>query len=395
MVIDIWPGVGYFYAVSLNSGMTSVYLDAATACPLHPVAHQALDAATADGWADPGRLYGRARKARQLLDAARQAVAEVVDVHPEEVSFNANGTQAVHSGVLGALRASRNDLLIHSAVEHSSVLHAAQWHRDHGGNTASIPVDRQGTIDIAKLETASAQSAAALVVVQSANHEVGTVQPIGEVARACGSVPLLVDAAQSVGRMPVPIGWSMLTASARKWGGPSGVGVLVVRNGTRWKPVWPQDPHEFDMPGAMNLPAIVAAAASLRAVNAERISEDQRLRELTAQLRHRIAQLPYVNVVGAVDERLPHIVTFSYPFEDGEPMLMALDEAGFAVSAGSSCTASALRPSHVLEAMKVLSHGNIRVSLHRETTQAHIDQFLATLPGVVARLRAEGDVVGP
>ncbi|MGH8793970.1 MAG: cysteine desulfurase family protein [Stackebrandtia sp.] len=374
--------------------MTSVYLDAASACPLHPAAEQALHAALADGWADPGRRYSQARRARQLLDAARQTTAEVLGVRAEEVHFAANGTQAVHAGVLGALRAGRRrgDVFVHSAVEHSSVLHAAARHEADGGRAAVAPVNRCGRVDVAKLAEAVSAPDVALVAVQSANHEVGTVQPIAEIAETCGDVPLLVDAAQSVGRAETPAGWSMLTASARKWGGPAGVGVLAVRKHARWRSPWPQDVADPDMPGALNLPAVVAAAASLRAVAAEREAEAARLRRLTARIREQVAKTPYVEVVGDPDDRLPHIVAFSYPFEDGEPLLTALDERGFEVSAGSSCTASALRPSHVLEAMGVLSHGNIRISLHRDTAEAEVDGFLKALPEAVARLRAEAGV---
>lgn len=375
--------------------MTSAYLDAASASPLHPVAHQAFEAASADGWTDPGRLYGQARKARQLLDAARQTVAEVIGVRASEVSFTSNGTQAVHAAILGGLAANsrRGDLFIHSAVEHSCVLHAGAWHAERGGRVAQVPVSRTGRVDAAAVAEAAAREGTALVAVQSANHEVGTVQPISQIAEVCGGVPLVVDAAQSLGRAEIGEGWSMLTGSARKWGGPAGVGILVVRGGTRWHSPWPQDAQEPGSPGALSIPAVVAAAASLRAVWAQKDAEDARLRALTARLRERIAAIvPYVEVVGDPDARLPHIVTFSYPFEDGEPLMSALDREGFAVSAGSACTSSTLRPSHVLENMGILSHGNIRVSLHRDTTEADVERFLTTLPVVVARLREEAGV---
>ncbi|MGH8879988.1 MAG: aminotransferase class V-fold PLP-dependent enzyme, partial [Stackebrandtia sp.] len=260
--------------------MTSVYLDAASACPLHPVAQQALQAAAADGWTDPGRRYGQARRARQLLDAARHTVAEVIGSRDEEVSFTGTGTQAVHAGVLGALAAERRrgDRFLYSAVEHSSVVHAAEWHLAGGGRAKAIAVSRTGRVDVDALAEAAHQPRTGLVAVQSANHEVGTSQPLEDVAAACDGVPLLVDAAQSLGRQAVPHGWSILTGSARKWGGPAGVGVLVIRRGSRWRAPWPSDDNEPGTPGALNLPAIVAAAASLRAVAAERDAEDRRLR---------------------------------------------------------------------------------------------------------------------
>ncbi|WP_213450735.1 cysteine desulfurase family protein [Rhizomonospora bruguierae] len=366
------------------------YFDAATAAPPHPVARQALTAALADGWVDPGRLYAPARRARQLLDAARGSVAESLGVRADEVTFAASGTAAAHAAVLGVLKARRRagDLVVHSAIEHSAVLHAAA-----GTGAHEVPVDRLGRLDLAAWEAAVRAPGVALAALISASHEVGTVQPVATAARACAAagVPLYVDAAQSVGRMPVPEGWSLLTASARKWGGPAGVGVLVVRKGTRWESPYPEDERE----PARDLPAIVAAAAALRAVRAEEAAEAARLRPLVDRVRATVAAtVPDVEVVGDPVERLPHLVTFSCLYVDGEALLHALDRRGFAVSSGSSCTSSTLRPSHVLEAMGVLSHGNVRVSLHRETTGAQVDRFLADLPGIVADLRAEAGVTG-
>jgi cysteine desulfurase len=186
----------------------------------------------------------------------------------------------------------------------------------------------------------------------------------------------------------VPTGWSLLSASAHKWGGPPGVGVLAVRKGTRWL-----DPRPTAPPP--NLPAVVAAAASLRAVLGTADAEAARLSALIDRVRAGVAAtVPDVEVVGDPVNRLPHLVTFSCLYVDGEALLHALDRQGFAVSSGSSCTSSTLRPSHVLEAMGVLSHGNVRISLHRETTSGEVDRFLAALPGVVAGLRAEVGVSG-
>jgi cysteine desulfurase len=278
------------------------------------------------------------------------------------------------------------------------VLHAAAHHtagRDGlgGGTATEVAVDRLGRLDVDAWRSAVGAPGVALASLISASHEVGTVQPVAAAAEACAraGVPLHVDAAQSVGRVTVPPGWSMLSASAHKWGGPAGVGVLVVRKGTRWVSPYPTDDRHRPPPlGAVALPAVVAAAASLRAVLAEASAEAARLAPLIERIRATVAaRIPDVEVVGDPVDRLPHLVTFSCLYVDGEALLHALDRHGFAVSSGSSCTASTLRPSHVLEAMGVLSHGNVRVSLHRGTTEADVDRFLAVLPGVVAGIRAE------
>ncbi|KAB1154897.1 aminotransferase class V-fold PLP-dependent enzyme, partial [Micromonospora sp. AMSO12t] len=201
-----------------------VYLDAATAAPLHPVARQALLAALDDGWADPGRLYTQARRARQLLDAAREACAQTLGVRADELSFTPSGTTAAHSAVLGGLTGRRRvgAGLVHSAIEHSAVLHAAEKHVAAGGTATSVPVDRLGRLDLDRWAAAVRAPGVALAALIAASHEVGTLQPVAGAARECAEagVPLCVDAAQVVGRAPVPAGWSVLTASAHKWGGP-------------------------------------------------------------------------------------------------------------------------------------------------------------------------------
>ncbi|MGW5252373.1 aminotransferase class V-fold PLP-dependent enzyme [Streptomyces sp. NPDC004012] len=368
------------------------YFDAASAAPLHPVARQALLASVDEGWADPARLYREGRRARMLLDAAREAAAEAVGCRPDELVFTASGTRAVHSGIEGALAGRRRvgRHLIVSAVEHSSVLHSAEAFEAAGGTVTRVPVTRAGRAET-EAYGAALRPDTALACLQSANHEVGTVQPVAEVAEVCraAGVPLLVDAAQSLAWGPVEGDWSLLTASAHKWGGPSGVGLLAVRKGVRFAPQGPLDERESGRAaGFENIPAIVAAAASLRAVRAEAAQEAGRLRELTERIRTRVPELvPDVEVVGDPVRRLPGIVTFSCLYVDGETVLHELDRAGFSVSSGSSCTSSTLTPSHVLKAMGVLSEGNVRVSLPPGVEADEIDRFLSVLPDVVATVR--------
>jgi len=368
------------------------YFDAASSSPLHPVARQALLAALDDGWADPARLYKEGRKARLLLDAAREAAAEAVGCRADELVFTTSGTRAVHTGIAGALAGRRRvgRHLIVSAVEHSSVLHSAESLVAADGSVTEVPVDRTGAVS-ARAYGEALRPDTALACLQSANHEVGTVQPVAEVAEVCraAGVPLLVDAAQSLGWGPVEGAWSLLAASAHKWGGPAGVGLLAVRKGVRFAAQGPVDERESGRsPGFENIPAIVAAAASLRAVRTEAAEEALRLRELTERIRARVPQLvPDVDVVGDPVRRLPGIVTFSCLYVDGETLLHELDRAGFSVSSGSSCTSSTLTPSHVLKAMGVLSEGNVRVSLPPGTTEEDVERFLAVLPGAVAGVR--------
>ncbi len=365
------------------------YLDAAAGLPLHPAARSALLAAHDAGWADPAKLYGAGRRARLLLDGAREAVAAVLGARADEVSFTPSGTLAAHVGVLGtaAGRARTGRHLVHSAVEHSCVLHAVDFT---GAPATAVPVDHLGRVDVDGYASALRPDTA-LACLLSASHEVGTVQPVEQVAQRCAEagVPLLVDASQTVGRGPVPAGWSVLVASAWKWGGPPGVGVLAVRTGTRFRSPLPADERQGDrVPGALPLPAVLAAAVGLQAAAAESAAEDARLRPLVDRLRREVPDaVPDLEAVGDPVDRLPHLVAFSSAYLDGEGLLRGLDRAGLAVSSGSSCSASVLEPSHVLTAMGRLSSGSLRVSLHRGTTESEVDRLVAVLPQVAAEQR--------
>ena len=363
------------------------YLDAASSEPLHPAARETLLAALDQGYADPRRLHGPARSARLLLDNARAVVAECLGVRPDEVTFTPSGTDAVHRGLLGLVVGSgdRPASVVQSAVEHAAVRHALAWA---GHPVVEVGVDRTGRVSPDDVATAAAGAGA--VALQHANHEVGTLQPVAEVAAAVGDVPVFVDACASAGRLPLPDGWSAAAASAHKWGGPAGVGVLLVRKGVRWRSPFPGDDRVDErVPGFENVPAALAAAAALQAVVAERDEVNRRHAALVDRIRAGVAAVEDVEVAGDPVHRLPHLVTFSCLYVDGEALVTALDRHGFGVASGSACTTSTLEPSHVLAAMGVLTHGNVRLSLTRNTTEDDVDRLLAVLPGVVAAIRAE------
>jgi cysteine desulfurase len=362
------------------------YLDSASASPLHPAARDVLLAALDQGYADPRRLHRAGRTSRLLLDNAREAIADALGVRADEVTFTPSGTHAVHLGLLGLVRGSRRgDVVVHSAVEHSAVRHAVAW----GARSAVVPCDHDGRVDASDLVEAAAAPEVGVVALQGANHEVGTVQPVGELELP-DDVPLFTDACSSMGRLPLPGGWAAAAGSAHKWGGPAGVGVLLVRKRARWRNPFPGDDRVDERStGFENVPAVLAAAAALQAVVAERDEVNARQHALVDVVRRRVAaEVPDVEVVGDPDRRLPHLVTFSCLYVDGEALVTELDRLGFGIASGSACTASTLTPSHVLEAMGVLTHGNVRLSLGRDTTRADVDAFCDALPGVVAEIRA-------
>lgn len=369
----------------------ATYLDAVSSEPLHPAAAEALAAASEAGYADPLRLHGPARNARLLLDNARAVVARALEVRPDEVSFTSSGTQAVHLGLLGLLegRARVSGRLVHSAVEHSAVFGAARWWSRHDGPPPEVVgVDRHAVVDLEELRSALDEETG-VVAVQHSSPEVGTVQPLDQVADLAGDVPLFVDACATGARVALPKGWSAAALSAHKWGGPPGVGVLLVRKGARWRAPFPTDDRvDPRVSGFENVPAALAAAAALQARVTERAELESRHTALADRLRAGLAQIPDVDLHGHPTQRLPHLVSFSCLYVDGEALVTELDRQGFAVASGSACTASVLEPSHVLVAMGALTHGNARISFTRDTTEADVDRLVAALPRIVADLRA-------
>jgi cysteine desulfurase len=361
-------------------------LDGASSAPLHPAAREVLLAALDRGYADPRRLHRAGREARLLLDNAREATADALGVRADEVTFTPSGTHAVHLGLLGLVRGSRRgDGVVHSAVEHSAVRHAVAW----GAKGDEVGVMGDGRVYDGDLVQGATAPGTAVVALQTANHEVGTVQPVGEFELP-NDIPLFSDACASMGRLPLPGGWAAAAGSAHKWGGPAGVGVLLVRKRARWRNPFPGDDRADERStGFENVPAALAAAAALQAVVAERDEVNVRQLELVDVVRRRVAaEVPDVEVVGDPVRRLPHLLTFSCLYVDGEALVTELDRLGFGIASGSACTASTLTPSHVLEAMGVLTHGNVRLSLQRDTTRADVDAFCDALPGVVAEIRS-------
>lgn len=328
-----------------------------------------------------------------MLEQAREQASALIGARPDEVYFLPSGTAAVHAGIAGILAGRRRHgrHLVVTAVEHSAVLASAQQHQSGGGELSIVPVDRDGRVEPGTFADAL-RTDTALACLQTANHEVGSIQPVDQVQQACArlQVPLLLDAAQSLGWSAPSPGWSALIGSAHKWGGPAGVGLLALRTGTRWQPPWPSDQRGWGgSPGYENVPAIVAAVIALEQARATATDDAVRLSALVDHIRSTVPEILHdVEVVGHPHERLPNIVTFSCLYADGESLQIELDRAGLAISSGSSCSSSTLEPSHVLVAMGALTSGNVRVSLPRTASERDVEHLLAVLPDAVARVRA-------
>jgi cysteine desulfurase len=370
-----------------------VFLDASSGEPLLPEARTAWLAAQDAGWGDPLRLHRPGRLAAQALDRAREVIAAAVGARPDEVVLTGSGVQSSYAAIAGLARGRRRfgDKVVTSAVEHSSVLAAA----DAYGRSRPVGVDAQGHLDLDRWHREIAAGEVAAACLQVTNHEVGTRQPYeaaGEVCRAA-DVPLVLDATTALGRLdltPPDVGWSVLTGSAAAFGGPASVGLMVIRRGTRWRAPYPVDDYQdARWPGQPDVPAIVATAVALETwlSSRERVASYQH--GLVDRLRRGITErVPDVDVVGDPIGRAPHLLTCSVLYVDGETLTLELDRAGIAVSSGSACSASSDTPSHVLAAMGALTHGNIRIGLTRTSTVADVEALLDALPPIVARIRS-------
>lgn len=365
-------------------------LDAARG-PLHPVAARTLEAALATGWADPTRLHPPGRRARALLDAAREVLATALGVRPDELSLHAGAETALELGLTGLRHARRRAgaRVVAGAAERSVLLLQP-------GAEQPVPVDRAGRVDTAAYAVALGGADVAAAVLQTANGEVGTRQPVAEVDALCSErgVPLLLDATASLGRDPDALPGapgSVVVADAASFGGPP-LGLLAVRARTRWGLPGPRREAEQGREHAAPwVPVVLAAAEAWRQTAAAAADEERAARELVDRVRWAAAAVPDVEVVGDPDDRLPHVVTFSVLYADGEVLLDELARRGLAVASGSACTSSALRPSHVLAAMGVLTHGNVRVTLPLQavspTRADDVERLCRELPDAVATVR--------
>ena len=370
---------------------------------MHPRARDTLVAAIDAGWADPRRLHSEARTARRLLDQAREVLATGLHVRPSEIAFAPDGPTAVRWMVEGLRYAARRRgaRVVASAVEHSSVLVSGRHAADSSGDPttfATVGVDRTGRVDMdawAQAVTGRGTVAAAL---QHANGEVGTEQPLEEAWAACraAGVPLGVDAQASLGRTASPASYDVLAGEAQSWGGPGGLGLVVLPERTRWLLPGAPDP-DAALSGPTRhtpwIPLALAAAEAWQQTEADRDTDATEAFALVGRIRAAAAAVADVEVVGDPVDRLPHVVTVSALYADGEALVREFDRRGFGVGSGSACTASTLEPSHGLAAMGALTHGNVRVTLPLGAVApdraVQVEDFCSVIAEVVSSVRAE------
>ena len=365
------------------------YLDHASTSPARPEAVEAVVRCLREPVGDPGRIHTEGLTSRVAVEQAREQVAQLFGARSREVVFTSGATEAIATAVWGASERGTHQVV--PAVEHSAVrLSAAR-----AGAVSTVGVDHLGRVDPDEVAAAIGADTS-LVHLQLGNHEVGTMQPVAEVAARCQErgVLLHVDAAQANGHVRVDLhalGADLVSVSAHKLGGPSGVGALLVRRGLRLRPLLlGGDQERARRAGLEDLPAIAGFGAAAEVLTSSLEDEATRARAQTERILSAVAQLDGVVTYGDTEERLPHLVCLG--IEDIEPqaVLLGLDRAGIAAHSGSACSSEDLQPSPVLEAMGVDAHHSLRISVGWSTTDDDVDAVVAAMPAVLAQLRALG-----
>lgn len=379
--------------------MKQIYFDNAATSPARPEVVEAMSPFFTEICGNPSSLHMSGQRAKRALEEARDTMAVSLGANPKEIYFTSGGTESNNLAIRGVVQSlrDRGRHIITSSIEHHAVLNVCRDLEKQGFRVTYLPVERSGIIDLDALRDALC-SDTVLVSMMLANNEVGTIQPISQMAamtRERGIV-LHTDACQAVGKMPVRVedlGVDLLSLAAHKFHGPKGQGALYVRRGTKITPLLQGGHQERLMrPGTENIPGIVGLATAIRLATEDLPVESVRVGALRDRLEQGIRQrVSEVSSNGHHELRVPNIANLSFAATDGESLLLALDMKGISVSTGSACNAGSTEPSHVLRAMgldRQLALGSLRFSLGRQNTEAEVDAVIEALSEVVAQLRA-------
>lgn len=399
MRVPSWPDVAIFPPML----PTPIYLDHAATTPVRPEVVDAMLPYLGGTFGNPSSGHGFGRAARDGLERARAQVAEGLGVAAREVYFTSGGTEGDNLAVLGAAWAAREAgrpmCAVVAATEHKAVLAAAHAVTRQGGQEVLLPVAPDGRLDMAALDAALA-GRPSLVSVMWVNNETGVIQPLGAIAERCraAGIPFHSDLVAGFGKLPfslteVPL--SLATITGHKLGAPKGIGALVVRDGVTLSPqVHGGSQQRGVRPGTENIAGAVALGCAVRLAWQEQARETARLTELRDLLAALLtAAVPDLQITGSTAPRAPHVLNVQVPGCDAQALLMHLDLAGIAASAGSACQTGAAEPSHVLTAMGVppgLALSAVRLSLGHETTAEEVGRVAEVFPRAVAKVRALG-----
>ena len=376
-----------------------VYFDHNATTPIDPSVLEVMTRVLRQEFGNPSSIHHFGQQAKGVLDDARTAVADLIKAEVSEVVFTSGGTEADNfalRGVAEAMEVTGKKHLIASAIEHEAVLTTFKALARRGWTTTLLPVDTSGIVTPQALETALTDKTA-IVSVMHANNEIGTIQPIQELAQIAHSRGALfhTDAVQSVAKIPVDVralGADLLSLSAHKFNGPKGAGALWIKRGTRVSAILTGGKHERNRrAGTENVAGIAGLGAAATLGAGKLTAEGTRLSALRDRLESEVlSSVSGTAINGARDRRVPNTTNISFDGIEAESLLIALDLEGIAVSTGSACSSGTLEPSHVLRAMGFPSHrtqNSIRLSLGAGNTDAEVDYLLAKLPAVVGKLR--------
>ncbi len=379
--------------------MSRFYFDHNATTPPDAAVVEVVARALQEDFGNPSSVHYFGQRAKALLDEARSSVADLIGAEPAEVVFTSGGTESDNLAIRGAaevLDATGRRHLITSSIEHEAVLNTVKALSRRGWSVTLLPVDASGLVSPAALETLVTDQTA-LVSVMHANNEIGTVQPIRELAAVAHARGALfhTDAVQSVAKIPVDVtslGVDLLSLSAHKFNGPKGAGALWVKRGTRMVATMTGGKHERNRRGGTeNVPGLAGLGVAARLARQKLATDALRLAALRDRLEQGIlAAVPGTIVNGALTPRVPNTTNISFDGVEAESLLIALDLEGFAVSTGSACSSGTLEPSHVLRAMGLPAHrtqNSIRFSLGAGNTEAQVDALVAKVPSVVDKLR--------
>jgi cysteine desulfurase len=377
-----------------------IYFDHNATTPVDPAVIQTVAKVLAEEFGNASSVHHFGQRAKAVMDEARSSVAALIGAEPSEVVFTSGGTESDNfaiRGVAEALEPTGRRHLIASSIEHEAVLTTFKALARRGWRTTLLPVGTSGIVDPAALAEALADDTA-LVSVMHANNEIGTVQPIEELARIAHARGAMfhTDAVQSVGKIPVDVkalGVDLLSLSAHKFNGPKGVGAFWIKRGARVTAILTGGKHERSRrAGTENVPGIAGLGHAARLAVAKLPVESLRLAALRNRLEEAIlARVPGTAINGAREPRVPNTTNISFEAVEAESLLIALDLEGVAVSTGSACSSGTLEPSHVLKAMGLPSprtQNSIRLSLGAGNTDAEVDFVVSKLPALVDKLRS-------
>lgn len=380
-----------------------VYADNAATTPVTPAVLEAMTPWLMENYGNPSSIYSIGRAARTAVEKARRQVTAALNADPGEIYFTSCGTEADNWALKGSMRrwaAKGKKHLITAAFEHHAILHSAKALEKEGFEVTYLPVTPEGLVDPAELEKAIREDTA-LVSIMLANNEIGTVQPIAElaaIAHAHGAW-FHTDAVQAVGHIPVDVkalGVDMLSLSGHKFHAPKGVGALYVKKGILPNIFMDGGAQEKGRrAGTENLASIVGLGEAITVATASLEENMARITAMRDRLIDSLLQLPRTRLNGSREHRLPGNLNISFEGIEGESLLLRLDMAGICASSGSACTSGSLDPSHVLMAIGLkheVAHGSLRLSLSELTTEEDIDYIIAQVPPIVEGLRAMSPV---